>query len=200
VTTKKGGVAAPFDTYNRLYQNRVDQPFEAFSASAVSGRDEQAVRNAQSSVMPASVSLPKHLFIPEDAQALNFLTQATFAVGVNNILSFKAPANATTFFFGYALSVAGAGVGVSMNLLINGARGLPYNGDPDSGFAFNTFSDSTLVPLADATLFTANLQLQPGDVMVWSINNASGGPVVAGVKMLGFVDTSTIRKQGRFGG
>lgn len=200
MTTKKGGVAAPFDTYNRLYQNRVDQPFEAFSASAVSGRDEQAVRNAQSSVMPASVSLPKHLFIPEDAQALNFLSQATFAVGTNPIFTFKAPPNATTFFFGYALSTQGLLAGVTMNLTVNGVRALPYNGDPDSGFTFNTFSDSTLVPLADATLISANLQLQPGDVMTWTIINATVGNVVAGVKMQGFIDTSTIRKMGRFGG
>ena len=170
---KKGGIQNPFNTYDQFSKNELDKPFEVFSASAANGKLEQENKKRISGFMPYPVSLPKHLFMPEDSQSLDFraILPSVAPGATQTIWSFKGPASSTTIFINYVLfSNAPIGSNISFFPSVNGVRVLPYHGNPNQNFSIQAYAGSDLsisVPVQ------CLLQIQPNDVLSWSLDRKS---------------------------
>lgn len=169
------------------------------SSSVASLRDEKYKRMI-SAEMPHPVALPKHIFLPEDSQSLEFRVLVLVPdTTVGTIFTFTAPPDATTMFTSYNIVASPASnlTGSFFTPFVNKIRVLPYHGNPDNKFRMDV--SSTAGDFSD-TPTKCVLQLQPGDVLTWTFTNNSGDDVNAAVVMSGYIDTSTTRKMGRFGG
>ena len=196
---KKGPNANPFVTYDENFTPRMDVPYEAFSASRVSGKEDQARRNAASSVDPVAVELPKHLFIPFDAQSVDLRRLANVPPGdVVNLIDFTCPKGLFTKFISYSI-FCDALLFNSINFVptVNGKRVFPFHGDPQANYKIGL---GTGPDLSNANTIACQLDLQPGDQLLWTFTNNDTVDVAAGVRMIGYVDQSAKRKSGRFGG
>ena len=199
MTGKRGNGLNPFNTYDTNFKSLPAKPFETFSASAVSGRHAQEKRQEISNVDPTSVSLPPHLFMPEDSQSLNIQAIQTVAPATTvDVILFRGQAGSIVRFLSYALYTTAANPALNfLNPLVNGVRCFPYHGDPQNEFAIYP---STTSDLSNVNLVSCLLDLQPTDVLRWTFTNNDIVAVDIGVRMVGYVDQSTIRKIGRFGG
>ena len=93
---RKGGIQNPFNTYDQFDKSVMDKPFETFSAYATTGTLEQETKKRISGFLPYPVSLPKHLFMPEDSQSADFRASVVVAAGaIQEIFAFRAPASST---------------------------------------------------------------------------------------------------------
>lgn len=206
---RKGGIEAPFETYDQLTTQRLDKPFEAFSASAINDRKAQLRANAHENQIPAPVALPRNIWTPEDAQSLDVRRRIVgIAPGATaTVFEFLAPKGATSFFVDYVLQTTAVGAYVFVPS-VNEQRAIPYHGNPpalpvgDSAGGEVSYSIdfvSTADPFLQIPIDTS-IQLQPNDVMRWRFTNLGVVAVDAFVRMRGYVDKSLRRKQGRFGG
>ena len=196
---RKGGIQNPFNTYDQFDKSVMDKPFETFSAYATTGTLEQETKKRISGFLPYPVSLPKHLFMPEDSQSADFRASVVVAAGaIQEIFAFRAPASSTTIFINYALaSNAPIGSNIAFIPTVNDIRVLPYHGNPSNNFTIQAFTGSDI---SLSTPIQCLLQLQPSDVFKWVFVNNTLNPVEASARMQGYIDTSTTRKIGRFGG
>jgi hypothetical protein len=196
---RKRGVANPFNTYNTEFTNLPAKPFETFSASAVSGKPAQNKREGISYGDPQSVALPPHLFMPEDAQSVNISSERLVAPGTQTILTFSGVPGSIVRFLSYAFYSTAPSPAFPSQIVptVNGIRVFPYHGDPLDNYSINVSSGPDL---SNGSMISCLLDLQPTDKLEWTYFNATGGNVNVGIRMVGYVDQSTIRKIGRFGG
>jgi hypothetical protein len=189
----------PFLTYDESSANNMDNPSEAFAAFQVSSPEDQQRKEQTSQALPIGVSLPPHLFIPADAQSIDIRRLANIPPATTvTLLEFTGRRGTFTKFINYAIF----NDALLFDLIefvptVNNVRIFPFHGDPQSGFKIGL----GLGPdLSNANLIACQLDLQPGDVLRWTFTNNDVVDVAAGVRMMGYVDQSNIRKIGRFGG
>lgn len=196
---KKGGVRDPFNTYDRSFQQELQRPDEVFSASSVASIEDQKRRREISGNDPQAVALPKHLFIPEDAQSVDIRNLANVPPGLTvDLLEFTCPKGMFVKFINYAVYFDALLFNlIDLVPLVNGNRILPYHGNPQQKYKIGL---GTGQDLSNGNLIACQVDLQPGDKLVWRFTNNDVVDVAAGVRMVGYVDQSTIRKMGRFGG
>ena len=196
---KKGGSPNPFQTYDEAFTPNMQKPHQTFSASAVSGKKDQESRIASSNLSPTPVTLPPHLFIPSDAQSVDIRTLANVPPATSvDLLVFEGRQGGITKFINYSIFFDALLFNlIEMVPLVNGKRVFPFHGDPSRNFKMGLGTGSDL---SNANLISCQLDLQPRDTLVWRFTNNDTVAVAAGVRMVGYFDQSTIRKQGRFGG
>lgn len=149
--------------------------------------------------MPTAVSLPPHLFIPGDAQSVDIRNLANVDPGTTvTLLTFRGPQGMLTKFINYAVFCDALLFDlINFVPLVNKRRVFPYHGNPDRNYKIGL----GLAPdLSNNSLIACQLDLQPNDLVEWQFTNNDTVAVAAGVRMTGYVDQSTIRKTGRFGG
>lgn len=192
----------PFDTYNNSFNRGLNNPLQVFTAARTHSEERQQRIEEQSSQMPAAVSLPPHLFIPESGQSIDPRVLVEVTPGTTEVFRFIAPQGAKTRFLGYALFSDA----LDFTLLefiprINGNRVLPYHGAPqtqaDGSQTFKiglglTADFSTLVPVA--------LDMNPSEILTWDVINNDVVNVAVGVRMSGYVDFTIQRTTTRYGG
>lgn len=196
---KKGGSRDPFSTYDASFTQRLQEPDQVFTASAVASKQDQITRQEHSGVNPTSVSLPPHLFIPADAQSIDIRNLANVPPSTTvTLLEFAAPKGMHVKFIQYSVFFD-ALLFALVNLVpkVNGVRVFPYHGNPQEKYKIGL---GTGQDLSNANLISCQLDLQPNDKLTWEFTNTDVVDVAAGVRMVGYVDQSTIRKTGRFGG
>jgi len=196
---KKGGSLDPFQTYDAAYQQNMNKPWEPFTASAVAGASEQQRRSEISNQMPQAVSLPPHLFIPADAQSVDIRTLANVPpLTTVTLMTFRGRSGSLVKFINYGIFMDALLFNL-VNLVpkVNGLRVFPFHGNPDLNFKIGLGTGSDL---SNGNLIPCQLDLQPNDVMTWEFTNSDAVDVAVGVRMVGYLDQSTIRKTGRFGG
>lgn len=196
---KKGGSLNPFNTYDAPFQFVPQKPWEPFSASSVSSKKEQIKRSEISATNPTAVSFPTHLYPPENVQTVDLRRLANVPPGaVVDLIRFIAPQGGITRFINYAVFFDALLFNlIDLVPLVNNVRVFPFHGDPQSNFKIGLGTGSDL---SNANLISCLLDLQPKDVLVWRFTNNDVVDVAAGVRMVGYYDQTTIRKQGRFGG
>jgi hypothetical protein len=175
------------------------QASSVFSASPVAGKEDLKKRIEISNQMPQAISLPPHLYIPEDAQSIDIRNLASVsAATTTNLLEFTAPKGGFTYFISYGVFFDALLFDL-VNLVptVNGARVFPFHGNPQQNYKIGL---GTGADLSNSNLIPCQLQLQPGDKLVWQFTNDDVVDVAAGVRMSGYFSQSTIRKTGRFGG
>ena len=190
----------PFLTYNEAYVSQVQKPSDVFSASPIAGARDAQTRQDISNQLPIPISLPPHLYIPADAQSLDFRTLANVPpASVDLVLmSFRAKKGGITRFIGYGVFFDALMFDlINLVPLVNGVRVFPFHGNPDRNFKIGL---GTGLDLSNQNLIACLLDLQPGDLLEWKFTNNDVVDVTAGVRMSGYFDQSTIRKIGRFGG
>lgn len=196
---KKGGAKHPFQTYDLNFKSETAQSYEPFSAVAIASKEDQLRRQKISSVDPNPVTLPPHLFIPSDAQSVDIRNLANVPPATTvSLLKFTAPKGSAVKFINYSVFFD-ALLFSTVNLvpLVNGSRVFPYHGNPQNNYKIGL---GTGQDLSNGNLISCQLDLQPNDTVEWIFTNSGATDTAAGVRMVGYVDQSTIRKSTRFGG
>lgn len=196
---KKGGVQHPFQTYDSQFKSDLAKPYEPFTASAVSGKEDQIKRAEISGQNPQAVSLPPHLFIPEGAQSIDIRNLANVPAGDTvTLLEFQCPQGGYVTFINYSVFFDALLFNlVNLVPLVNGQRVFPYHGNPQQNYKIGL---GTGPDLSNANLISCQLYLQPKDIVQWVFTNNDTVDVAAGVRMVGYLDKRTLRDAKRFGG
>ncbi len=189
----------PFTSYEQNFRMQTQDPSSVFAASPVAGAENLKKREEMSNVMPTSVSLPPHLFIPEDAQSIDIRALWNVPAGDSlDLMTFDGRKGGLVYFIGYAVYFDALLFDlVNLVPLVNGVRVFPFHGNPDNNFKIGL---GTGADLSNVNLVSCQLELQPHDTLVWRFTNDDVVDVAAGVRMSGYFTQGTIRKTGRFGG
>lgn len=159
-----------------------------------------AAKAAAAETKSTNVNFPKHLFIPEGAQSLDFRRVVNLPSPTTDyeLFRFVAPPGAVTRFISYGVFNDGDNsANYNFKPLVDGSRIFPYHGDPSDNFKIYL----GLGPdLSNTSLIPCQLYLQPGQILQWLVTNTSGVDTSMGVRMVGYFDTSQRRVTGRFGG
>lgn len=189
----------PFQTYDKGFQQNYQQPYSVFSSSKIASPEDLQKRAEISANMPTAVSLPPNIAIPMDAQSVDLRNLANVPPATTvELMSFVGLKGGLTKFIGYGVFFDALMFDL-VNLVptVNGMRVFPLHGNPNRNFKIGL---GTGADLSNSNLIACQLDLQPGDVLKWTFTNSDVVDVVAGVRMSGYFDQSTIRKIGRFGG
>lgn len=189
----------PFVTYDEAFQNEVS-PLQPLTAVPNMTEKDIAKRKNASGDFPVHVTLPKNLFVPEQAQSVDIHKTMAVAAGapttIQEIFKFICPENKLVWFQQYAIfSNAADLTKVQFIPRVNGTRIFPYQGDP---MTFN-INSGLGADLSNQNMIDGQLYLKPGDVLTWTVIN-TGAAINVGVRHRGYADTGTIRRSGRFGG
>lgn len=190
---RKGG--QPFTTYDQGFTKQ--EASSVFGASPVAGPEDLQRRQDVSGQVPTPVALPTNLFIPEGAQSVDISALANIPPNTTQtLLQYRGRKGSITRFIGYAVF----NDALMLDLLtlvpkVNGIRVFPFHGNPQLKFKMGLGLGPDL-----STLIPATLDLQPNDLITWEITNLDVVDISVGVRMSGYLDESTIRKIGRFGG
>lgn len=187
----------PMSPQNPNYGNQ--KPFDA--VGTVNPGD--AAQNTQQldNLRATPVRLPPHLYTPEGAESLDLRVAADVAPtggGQTLLLEFECPPNATCHFISYAVFSDGA-VATNQEFIpnVDGRRVFPFQGDPQDNFKINL----GLAPdLSNNSLIQCQLSMQPGEKLQWFVKNLNLVNLAMGVRMVGYIDRSMMRIQGRSGG
>ena len=146
-----------------------------------------------------AITLPRHLHLPEGARSIDIRRLAVFSPGSNTLLmSFQAPEGSTVMFTHYGIF----NDGLDASLLefvptVNFQRVYPFQGDPMDNFKINL---GLTVDLGNNALIEAPLQVNPGDTVRWTCVNNALVDVIMGVRMKGYIDSTSQRTTRAFGG
>ena len=187
----------PYVNYNDPFKSNIQRPEEMFQASAIASAQDIKYRQEISNAQPVGVALPPHLFIPADAQSVDIrnLVNVPPATTVN-ILDFSGRPGGFVKFIGYSIfNDALLLATIDLVPLVNGARVLPFHGNPNLNFKIGLGLSPDL-----SVLIPCQLDLQPQDRLIWKFTNNGAVDVAVGVRMNGYYSQSTERKIGRFGG
>jgi hypothetical protein len=196
---RKGGIRNPFQTYDAPFKTEYSTPYDTFTASRVSGAQDMQKRIEESSQMPLAVSFPPHLYIPADAQSVDIRELANVPPGMTyNLIEFTCPQAYIVKFINYSIFFD-ALMFDTVNLVptVNNVRVFPWHGDPQQNYKIGLGVGSDL---SNSNLIACQLDMRPNDTLIWTFTNNDTVDVAAGVRMVGYIDQSTISKTGRFGG
>lgn len=188
------GYRHPLD---RNYGNQ--KPFDAVSTvdPLVARQEKQKLDNRQAT----PVRLPPHLFIPEGAESLDIRVAADIGALTTTptlLMEFQCPQGAQTHFISYAIFSDGS-LAQNQQFIpeVDGRRVFPFQGDPQDNFKINL----GLAPdLSNNSLIACQLTMNPGEKLQWKVINTNVIDIAMGVRMVGYVDRSMQRVQGRVGG
>jgi hypothetical protein len=193
----------PFDTYDAPFKQEGHQGIGTFNAVPTSDGKQQQKRQEQVSSGDIVLELPNHLFIPSTAQSINIMRLADVSPGTTDLIVFPGPSykilrGTKIKFIGYCIFSDA----LSFNLVnfvptLDGKRLFPFHGDPQSNYKIGLglgpdFGNENLIP--------CQLDMQVGQVLKWTFTNSDVVTVAAGVRMVGYVDSSIITTPGRVGG
>jgi len=185
----------PFGSYLDVWNNQ--NPSSVFQASAIAGAEDVAKRHEISNQMPLGVSLPPHLFRPEDSQTIDISSLQNVPAGATvTLLEFTGRKGSIVKFLGYSIFNDALMLSlIDLVVTVNGARVLPLHGNPQLKFKMGLGLGPDL-----SVLVPVELDLQPNDVLRWVMTNNDVVDVATGVRMSGYLAQSTTRKTGRYGG
>lgn len=198
VTPENAGYSAnPYTNYDDPFAMQAQRPQEIFQASSIASAQDLNKRMEESNIEPQAVSLPPHLFIPSDAQSVDIRNLVNVPpLTTVDILDFRGRQGGYVKFIGYAIfNDALLLSSIDLVPLVNGARVLPFHGNPNDNFKIGLGLSPDL-----SVLIPCQLDLQPQDRLIWRFTNNGGVDVAVGVRMNGYYSQSTQRKIGRFGG
>jgi hypothetical protein len=190
----------PFDTYDfDQSSSGLDQPLKVFSATSGSDPQTVAKRAAASSLDPIAVDLPPHLYIPSTAQSIDISNLVTVDPGTTEeVLRFVAPQGNTTQFIGFVIYTNAIDFSaIQFTPTVNTNRVFPYQGNPMQNFKIGL---AITGDLGQNGIRYAQLRMQPSDVLSWTVTNSGTAPFAAGVRMIGYADSTIVRQSGRIGG
>lgn len=192
-----GYSANPYANYDDPFALQQQRPEQIFQASAIASQKDIEKRQADSNIDPTAVSLPPHLFIPSDAQSVDIRNLVSVPPATTvDILDFRGRQGGYVKFIGYAIfNDALLLSSIDLIPLVNGARVLPFHGNPNDNFKMGLGLSPDL-----SVLIPCQLDLQPQDRLIWRFTNNGVVDVSVGVRMNGYYSQSTQRKVGRFGG
>lgn len=155
---------------------------------------------------PQLISLPRHLYPPEDVQTLDMRIERSMDPSTSYDFVYspqKLGIQGMTYITHYAIANDGLlEQDYSFLPLKNNKRIYPYHGNPQNDRNPGVFLISLgLAPdLSNIALIPGFVTLQPEDTLIWRITNSSAVATAMGVRIVGYVDPSAIRKTQSFGG
>lgn len=197
----------PFDKFGRgfkMNQASVTKPSDGgnddFARAVPLTKEGEVKRSEKLDAKKVEVQFPRHLYIPEGAESIDLrrVVNLPTAYVDYELFSFTAPQGALVKFISYGVYNDGDnGANYDFRPLVDGSRVFRYHGDPTLNFKIYL----GLGPdLSNTSMLPCQLTLQPGQTIKWLITNTSGVDTSMGVRMIGYLDTSNQRVQGRFGG
>lgn len=149
--------------------------------------------------IPLPIELPPHLFIPPTVFTVDIKNLAAVSPGATlQLIKFVCPEGAITHLLSYAIFNDGLlATNFDFYPRIDGRRIFPFHGDPLDNFRIYLGVDANL---GANSLIQAYTTMQPGQILTWDVQNRDVVDTVMGVRVVGYVDRTQERKQGRFGG
>lgn len=199
----KGGFDNPFQTYDKNFQQNLNRPYEPFINNVDTSMRDQEKRDEVTGEQPIATAFPPHLFIPEDSQSLDMRSGFVSVPPLltTDVLTFVAPKGMSSKFLKYAF-ISEDSTDLLMIPTVNRQRVLPYHGTPTSSplKSFEMRFGAGLGSVDDIALIECQLDINPGEVFRWTVQNS--GVVARGVsvRLVGYISQSIIRKTRRFGG
>ena len=197
----------PFNRYRgnfEVKQTNLSDPSQggqhSLDAMVTAASEGQIKIDQAMAAKKTEVVFPRHLYIPEGAESVDLRRVVSIPTGNVDyeLFSFTAPPGSQVRFISYGIYNDGDnGANYDYRPLVDGSRVFRYHGDPTQNFKIYL----GLGPdLSNTSMIPCQLTLQPGQTIKWLITNTSGVDTSMGVRMMGYLDTSNIRVQGRFGG
>lgn len=153
------------------------------------------------------VKLPDHLYIPAQAQTLDFREIADVGPGsIGPLIDFTCPKGVQVRILAYAIFNDGLGeADYDFTPTVDGGRVYPYQGSSlfrvgnvPSGSPRIYLGVST--DLSDSALIPGLLDLQPGQRLIWTAENRSAVAATMGVRVTGYVSRGNKLKNITYGG
>jgi len=150
---------------------------------------------------PVPVLQPRHLEAPEGAKTINLLKIVSVAAGATvNLYSFTCKPGSTVVFYTYELiteSVQASGV-VEWFAKIDGRKLFHFHGDPTSNFRLLDATTILNVGFSE-TPVKCQVLMEPGQILTWEVKNNSGGALLIGARMSGYLDMNQRLSDAKFG-
>lgn len=152
---------------------------------------------------PTPISLPRHMFNPDNVPSLDFrracLIPANTTAALPFLLfEFTCPQGSVAVFTHYAIYCDGLDEDLVEFLpAVDGSRIFPYHGNPAKNFKMGL----GLGPdLSNTCLIPANLKLFPGQTLrISAVNLDPGVSSAMGARFVGYLDNVNLVEAGRFG-
>lgn len=190
----------PWNKYKQPYLNIQNTPQKVLNPLHLEQSKNEAERRAPRNEKPTLIELPRHLYIPDNAQSVDIRKLCVIAPGETSVLmTFTAPQGSKVQFLGYGIFTdAQDNTQIDFVPTVDGSRVFPYHGDPTDNFRMNL----GLAPdLSNTSLIQCQLTLNPGQVLAWTVKNFDVDlEIPMGVRMVGYVDYTQNRGQERVGG
>jgi hypothetical protein len=161
----------------------------------------------QAQANPTPVRFPRHLYPPENVRTLDIRIVNALAPGDTfTLINFTPQAYGITsavYITQYAIFNNGIlEEDYSFLPALNGKRIYPYHGNPNNAVQPGTFLISLgLAPdLSDYSLINGFFVMNPEDTLTWTATNNSTVITDMGVRVVGYIDQSTVRQTLNFGG
>ncbi len=176
---------------------------QATASQAAGERIEAAAAQAD----PIPVNFPRHLFPPQGVDTVDMRIDRLMAPGeIFDLITFQPSALGITsavYITHYAIFNNGLlEADYSFLPTLNKKRIYKYHGNPKNTRSPGTFLLSLgLAPdLADYALSNGYLVMNPQDTLNWRATNSSAVATAMGVRVVGYVDSGTIRTTQKYGG
>lgn len=190
----------PWNKYKQPYSNIPNTPQKTLNPVHLEKSSQEAERRAPRNEKPTLVELPRHLYIPDNAQSVDIRKLCVLAPGEDTILfNFEAPQGSKVQFLAYGIFTDAQDITqIEFIPTVDGSRVFPYHGDPTDNFRMNL----GLAPdLSNQALIQCQLTLNPKQVLSWRVRNFDPDlEIPMGVRMIGYVDYTQNRGQERIGG
>lgn len=193
----------PFDRYKKGFDLSTQNPTDFLNTavgSATSTRIQRQEEKTEGTDQKVNITqFPRHLFTPEGARSIDIRNLAIIPPATTfDILVFTAPEATTVFFTHYAIfNDALLFANVEFLPTVNHRRIYPFHGEPSNNFKIAL----GLAPdLSNNSLIEGQLQVNPSETVRWTVTNSDVVDVVMGVRMKGYIDSTTSRINRVFGG
>lgn len=175
--------------------------------AAASQAPADRAADAASQADPQPIAFPRHLYAPPGVQTIDLRINRLMDPGeVFNLITFNPLALGITsavYITHYAIFNNGLLESqYSFLPTLNGRRIYPYHGNPNNTRAPGNFLISLgLAPdLSNYALIPGYLVMNPPDTLNWQATNGSVVATAMGVRIVGYVDSATLRTTQQFGG
>lgn len=162
---------------------------------------------------PTSVSFPRHLYPPQGVQTIDIrIVQLLNPGEIVDLITFRPlDKGITSAVYITQYAVFNNGLLESQYSFLptiqpgSGGRRqriYPYHGNPNNTLSPGNFLISLGVApdLSDYSLLNGYLVMNPPDTLRWQASNMSAVPTAMGVRVVGYVDSSTLRTSQQSGG
>lgn len=152
---------------------------------------------------PLPVLQPRHLEAPEGSRTINLLKIVSVpAGGTVTVFEFQCKPGSSVVFYTYELlsdALYASGV-LEWLPKIDSRKLFTFHGVPNANGSARLLDATSIINLGYSPApVKCQVLMEPGQILSWEIRNTSGAPILAGVRMSGYLDMNQRLSDAKFG-